>query len=170
MYMLIYNEKLHNIIQTVTSKAVLILDRFTEERKNVLDALRVELRKKDLIPIIFDFENPSTKNITETVSTIAKLARFVIADITDAKSIPQELREIVPGNPSLPIQPIILSTQYEYSMFKDFMDYPWVLKPYRYDNLIMLLESLDEHVITPAIGKAEEIQERRDAFDKEMQE
>jgi len=45
-----------------------------------------------------------------------------------------------------------------------------MLKPYRYDNLIMLLESLDEHVITPAIGKAEEIQERRDAFDKEMQE
>jgi len=50
-------------------------------------------------------------------------------------------------------------------MFKDFMDYPWVLKPYRYDDQVMLLESLDEHVIAPAIGKANEIQERRNDFD-----
>jgi hypothetical protein len=37
---------------------VLILGRFTEERKLVLDALREELRQRCYLPILFDFEKP----------------------------------------------------------------------------------------------------------------
>ena len=83
------------VIDTITSKAVLILGRFTEERKAVLDALREELRKRDYLPILFDFDVPATRDITETISLLARMARFVVADITDAKSIPQELAVIV---------------------------------------------------------------------------
>ena len=38
VYLLLHNEKLHGIIDTITSKVVLILGRFTPERKAVLDA------------------------------------------------------------------------------------------------------------------------------------
>src|SRR5262249_20430287 len=51
-------------------------------RKAVLDALRDELRHRNYLPILFDFEKPSNRDITETVSTLAHLARFVIADIS----------------------------------------------------------------------------------------
>jgi hypothetical protein len=134
----------------------------------VLDALRAELRNRGYLSILFDFDKPSSRNLTETVSTLAHLARFLIADITDAKSIPQELQRIVPSLPSVPVQPLLLSSQYEYAMFKDFLDYPWVLVPYRYDNLENLLASLEEKVIAPAETKAQEIEERRKALEKRM--
>ena len=89
-------------------------------------------------------------------------------DITDAKSIPQELQRIVPENPSLPVRPLILSSQYEYAMFKDFLDYPWVLTPYRYKSLEELLVSLEDEVIAPAINKAQEIEKRRRAVEQEL--
>ena len=168
IYLLTNNKKLRNLIDTITSKAVLSLGRFTPERKTVLDALRAKLRDYHYVSIVFDFEKPSSRTLTETVSTLAHMARFVIADITDAKSIPQELQRIVPENPSLPVRPLILSSQYEYAMFKDFLDYPWVLTPYRYKSLEELLVSLEDEVIAPAINKAQEIEKRRRAVEQEL--
>ena len=93
---MLHNEKIRDVIDTITSKAVLILGRFTDERKVVLDALREELRKRDYLPILFDFNVPATRDITETVSLLARMARFIIADLTDPSSIPKELEAIVP--------------------------------------------------------------------------
>ena len=36
---MLHNQKIRDVIDTITSKAVLILGRFTDERKAVLDAL-----------------------------------------------------------------------------------------------------------------------------------
>jgi hypothetical protein len=168
IYLLLNNERIRDVLDTITSKVVLILGRFRPERKAVLDALRLELGKHNYTPIIFDFDKPANRNITETVSTLAHMARFVIADITDAKSIPQELERIVPGLPSLPVQPIILSSQYEYAMFKDFLDYPWVLLPHRYTSSEDLISSLAEKVVGPALTKSREIEEKRRLIESEF--
>jgi hypothetical protein len=53
-------------------------------------------------------------------------------------------------------------------MFKDFLDYPWVLTPYRYKSLEELLVSLEDEVIAPAINKAQEIEKRRRAVEQEL--
>ena len=164
LYLLLDNQEIRDVVDVVTSKVVLILGRFTPERKELLDGLRSELRRLNWVPVLFDFDRPSNRNLTETISTLAHLARFVIADITDAKSIPQELQRIVPDLPSLPVQPILLASQDEYGMFADFGDYPWVLPPYRYDSTGELLSSLCERVVTPAAAKAAEIAERRRHF------
>ena len=128
IYLLLNNQKIRSVIDTITSKVVLILGRFTPERKIVLDAIRDELRKRDYLPVLFDFEKPASRDLTETVSTLAHMARFVIADITDAKSIPQELMAIVPNMPSVPVQPLLLASQQEYGMFEHFRNFPWVLR------------------------------------------
>jgi len=157
IYLLLKNERIRSVIDTITSKVVLILGRFTPERKIALDTIREYLRKRNYLPILFDFEKPANRDITETISTLAHMARFVIADITDAKSIPQELERIVPGLPSLPIQPLLLASEFEYSMFEHFKRYPWVLETYVYDNPETLIAELDEKVISPAEAKAKEL-------------
>jgi hypothetical protein len=157
IYLLLNNSEIRHVIDSITSKVVLILGRFTQERKAVLDGLREALRARNYVPILFDFDKPSNRDITETVSTLAHMAKFVIADITDAKSIPQELMAIVPALPSVPVQPLLLKSQREYGMFQHFTRFPWVLPVVLYESSDDLLRSIEEKVICPAEAKVKEI-------------
>jgi uncharacterized protein YjbI with pentapeptide repeats len=157
VYLLLRNQRLRHVIDTITSKVVLILGRFTDEQKAVLDALRDELRKRDYLPILFDFDKPANRDLTETVSTLAHLARFVIADLTGAKSLPQELQAVVPTLPSVPVQPLLQAEAREWAMFEHFPRYPWVLPICAYGCTEDLLAALAERVIAPAEQKAKEL-------------
>jgi uncharacterized protein YjbI with pentapeptide repeats len=150
IYLMLHNQKIRDVIDTITSKAVLILGRFTDERKAVLDALREELRKRDYLPILFDFEKPRSRDTDETITLLARMARFVIADISDAKSVLHELRAIVPDLPSVPVQPIILEMQEEPGMFDFYRNRPSFLPVHRYVSQEQLLSDLGEKVIRPA--------------------
>ena len=158
VYLLLDNQRIRDIITTITTKVVLILGRFTPERKKILDGIRAELRKCDYIPVIFDFDAPTTRTLTDTISVLAHMARFVIADITDAKSIPQELQRIVPNLPLVPVQPLLKSSEREYGMFDDFRRYPWVLPVFEYHSEAHLLSSLRENIVRPAEQKARNLQ------------
>ena len=161
IYLLLNNEKVRSVIDTITTKVVLILGRFTPERKAILDAIRDELRKRNYLPVLLDFEKPASRDLTETVRTLAHLARFIIADITEPRSIPQELQAIVPDL-AVPVQPLLLEgSTGEYGMFQDLRKYDWVLEVHRYDSLEGLLASLGDKVITPAEAKAKEWEKRR---------
>ncbi len=160
IYLLLNNQKIRQVINTVTSKVVLILGRFTPDRKAILDALRDELRKQNYLPVLFDFDRPRSRNFTETMKTLAHLARFVIADLTDPASIPQELQAIIPTL-AVPVQPVLLEGKSEYAMFVDFLKtYPWVLPVHYYTDQANLLASLKDHVIDPAECKAQELEKR----------
>ena len=108
IYLLLNNKGIRDVIHTITSKAVLILGRFSDERKPVLDAIRDELRKPEhsYLPIVFDFQPSTNRTTIETIKILANMARFVIADLTDARSVLQELQAIVPG-PSISCRPLI---------------------------------------------------------------
>src|SRR5258707_2792950 len=114
------NQNIRDVIDTITSKVVLILGRFTDDRKAVLDAIRDELRKRNYLPLLFDFEKPRNRDTDETITLLARMARFIIADVSDAKSVLQELRAIVPTLPSVPVQSIIVATQEEPGMFDHY--------------------------------------------------
>jgi uncharacterized protein YjbI with pentapeptide repeats len=159
VYLLLHNQKIRDVIDTITSKAVLILGRFTEERKKVLDALREELRQRKYVPIVFDFDKPASQTTDETITLLARMARFIIADISDAKSVLQELRAIIPDVPSVAVRPLILHPQEEPGMF-DFYNprlRPSVLETHRYNDLDQLIIDLGEKVIGPAERKVREL-------------
>lgn len=132
IHLLVRSKRIREAIDTIVSKVVLILGRFTPERKRVLERLRDQLRRKNYVPILFDFAVPNTRDLSETVATIAHLARFVVADLSDAKSVPHELTLIIPNLPSVPVQPIICAQERPFGMFEHFRRYPWVLKVIEY--------------------------------------
>ena len=136
---------------------MLILGRFTPERKIILDAIREELRKHDYLPIVFDFDKPSSRDTQETVTTIARLAKFIIADITDPKSIPQELVSIVETLPSVPVQPILEVGFEPWGMYDHIKRYSSVLDLYAYGDLESLLKSLEKMIIPQAEAKSSEL-------------
>jgi uncharacterized protein YjbI with pentapeptide repeats len=158
LYLLIHNEKLRKVIDTITSKVVLILGRFSEERKAVLDAMRDALRNRDLLPVIFDFAIPASRDVTETVKVLAGLARFVIADITDATEVRVELHSIIRDFPSLAVQPILLKGQPEFVSMQNLRRFPWLLPSFGYDTTEHLLANLDNCVVAPAEAKARQLQ------------
>jgi hypothetical protein len=157
IYLLINNARIRDAIDAISSKAVLILGRFAPERKATLDALRVALRNRNYLPIVFDFEKPRHRDFTETVSTLAHLSRFVIADLTDPRSIPQELTAIIPRLLSVPIRPLLRGTETEWAMFSDLKRFPQVISPFHYIDDQMLLASLDKDVIACAEQRVPEL-------------
>ncbi len=160
IYLLLHNDKLRRIIDTITSKVVLIIGRFSQTQKVVLDALRDELRKCNYVPVVFDFQQPRSRTTDETITLLARMARFVIADISDAKSVLQELRGFVPECPWIPVQPIIVADQEEPGMFDFIKRFPWVLEPHRYVDREELLNHLSDRVIAPAEAKVTELRAR----------
>jgi hypothetical protein len=115
------------MIETLTANTVLILWQFSAERKSVFDAMRDALKTHGYNPIHVNFATLSNRNQFDTVSTLAHLSRFIVADFTDTKSIPQELMAIIPSLPSVPVQPLLLASQQEHGTFEQMRCYPWVL-------------------------------------------
>jgi hypothetical protein len=142
VHMLLDNRTLRKCIDTVTSKLVLLLGRFSTTRTPALEAIREELRLHDLVPVVFDFEKPARRDLTETMSALAHLARFVVVDLTNPRSVPHELMRIVPGLPSVPVQPVLHVTDTEYAMFGHLQSYPWVQPVLRYRCLAELTAGL----------------------------
>lgn len=146
VYLLLRNEQLRNVIDEVSSKGVLILGRFGERKAN-LDAIRERLRERGYLPMLFDFAVPQQRDFTETVRTLAGISRFIVADLSDPSSIPQELQAIVPVL-SVPVRPIIQGDEQPYSMSADLNKYPWMIRePFRYHDREHLLDAFDEQVI-----------------------
>jgi hypothetical protein len=139
---------------------VLILGRFTPERKLVLDGIKKWLHLRGYVPVVFDFDRPSSRDFTETIVTLAHMARFIIADLTEPASIAKELEAIVPRL-AVPVQPILQASASLYSMFSDYWKYDWVLKIQRYRNLRHLSNRLLRSLVRVAEDKAKELTARR---------
>jgi uncharacterized protein YjbI with pentapeptide repeats len=162
IYLLLHNEKIRDVIDTIGKKGVLLLGRFTEGRMAVLERLRDKLRDLGFVPMVFNFDKPETKDFTETVRLLASLSKFVIVDITNPRSAPLELQATVPDY-MVPFVSILQQGEEPFSMFVDLQNkYDWVLQPVvGYPSVDRLIEVLEDKVVRPAEAKFNELLARR---------
>jgi len=162
IYLLLHNEKIRDVIDTIGKKGVLLLGRFTEGRMMVLERLRDKLRDLGFVPMVFNFDKPETKDFTETVRLLCNLSKFVIVDITNPRSAPLELQATVPDY-MVPFAPILQRGEQPFSMFVDLQNkYDWVLQPVvGYPSVERLIEVLEDKVVRPAEAKFNELLARR---------
>jgi len=160
-YLILANENLRDVIQTIGRRGVLLLGRFTPERKAVLDALRGALRARNYLPMMFDFVQPDGRSFTDTVVTLASMSRFVIADLTQPASVQHELAKVT-ANLSIPIAPIVQKGEVVYSMFDDyFVQHPeQVLAVLEYRDLDELIGALPRGLIERAEERCAELEGR----------
>jgi hypothetical protein len=158
VYLLLHNEKIRDVLDTIGLKGVLVLGRFTKKRKAVLDAIRNRLGELGFVPMIFDFQRPTQRDFTETIKTLAGLSRFIIADITNPKSSPLELQATMPDY-MIPFVPIIHENEKPFAMFRDLKQKygEWVLDVLEYDSVANLLKVMEKAVIKPALKMADQL-------------
>jgi hypothetical protein len=95
---------------------------------------------------MFDF--PDSRSNMETVGLLARLARFVVADLTDAKMVIDELLDLVPNNPNLPVQPILEKGR-PFPADLDQLRHS-MLPLFEYENESHLFASIESRVVVPA--------------------
>jgi uncharacterized protein YjbI with pentapeptide repeats len=162
IYLLLHNEKIRDVIDTIGKKGVLLLGHFTEGRMVVLERLREKLRDLGFVPMVFNFDKPETKDFTETVRLLCNLSHFVIVDITNPRSAPLELQATVPDY-MVPFAPILQQGEEPFAMFVDLQNkYDWVLRDViGYPSVDRLIEVLEDVVVKPAEAKFNELLARR---------
>ena len=147
---------LGKLLEAFSKSNVLLLGRFTEERKAVLDAIRnALLTSRTLFPVVFDFKKPTGRDLTETIMFLATSSRLIIVDLTDPSSVPHELASIVPTLPSVPVIPLIERKERAYALFEHLERYPWVMPIHIYDSVedvISTLPSLVDRAMSRIAG------------------
>ena len=155
IHLLLTSGGVRNMIDTISSKSILILGSSNFETKIVLDTLREGFRKQNYIPLLFDFEKNKIRDYMETILLLANMSRFIVVDLTYPETVIHELHNIIPYLPSVPIIPICQATNESPFMFTDFYKYSSVLLPViSYKNVEELLKHLNENIIIREIGRA----------------
>lgn len=102
----IHNPLIGDVVDVQITRVVLILGWYTPERQMLFDGIRVALRQCDYVPILFDYAFPTPHDLDETLVRLARVARFVIADLTCPMPLPADLFNFAHNLPSVPVQPI----------------------------------------------------------------
>jgi hypothetical protein len=148
------------VLDSATSKLVLILGSFAPGDKAVLDRLRASLQTQGLVAVTFDFDRPSARDYAETVLVLAGMSHFVVADFTNAREVRSEVLEVRRQYPRLPVVPIArsgadLPVTLLNSLSVDELD-----MLVRYEDEQDLEDKLQTSVVEPAERRIEEIAKR----------
>jgi hypothetical protein len=152
-------DALSHLINAGTDYLVLILGRFSRGSREVLDTVQKNCWSRGRIPLVFDFEGPRQRRLVDAVRVFACMAEFVIADLTNPKSVPLELDAIVPQL-AIPVVPLIKDGQVPFAMFADLRHkYPWVLPAFSYRTTRQIDRQFDA-VLEMVLTAKEAISER----------
>jgi hypothetical protein len=157
------SRQFRSLLDAFTQKFVLVLGRFVPEQMEVMTAIEGRLRELGFVPIKFDFERPTTRDLSEVLKSFAGLSRFIVAEISSPRSIPLELQAVVPEY-QIPLVPLLREGEVPFAMFTDLVSkFDWVLDTLRYSSVEGLMHSFDTAVVRAALEKADQLQRRRAA-------
>jgi hypothetical protein len=147
------------IMSILIKHRVLILGRFTGRRLAILKAIQSHLaaHPNRYIPELFTYSKPDYRDLIESIRGFASMSRFIIADLSEPKSLPSELEAIVPHFQSIPVMPIINRTGKPYATFDSIKRKPNVATILRYNNETQLMDKLDKEIVTVAEQKLQEL-------------
>jgi hypothetical protein len=104
--------------------------------------------------VVVDFDQPNNRDVMETVMTLAHMARFIVADISEPGTVIAELESIESSKlHSVPVQPILLSSSNQNSAawFQNIKRNLTIMLPiYTYSDLDDLRKNIYQKVIMPA--------------------
>jgi len=162
------NRTISLVVDEVQQRVVLLLGNFSDPNLDRLSQLQAALERRGFHPVIFNFDRPKSADYGETIRLLAGLAGFIVADMSDPRSVAMEMQLIAPEL-SVPIVPVIAADQEPLALFGDFFGkYDWVLPTYRYKDIASLVEELDKALIAPAQQKLREISERKAASSRRV--
>ena len=168
LHLLSSRQKMRAVIEALTGRVVLLLGNFGRTRKSLLLQVRKKLADLGYAPIVFDFPRPTERDLIETVSLIASMSRFVIADLTRPQSTPLEAMLIAP-NVMIPFAPIIREGETPFAMFGALQaKYDWILDTWRYRDAKHLIRTLEGNVIDKCEAKVRALVRRRRRADPAM--
>lgn len=82
----------------------------------------------------------------------------MVADLTDARSVLQELGSIVPVLPSVAVRLIIKKSEHEYGMLDYIRRYRSIVRnTYENEEVEEVIASIQENIIVPAEEKVREL-------------
>ncbi|MGP1347359.1 MAG: pentapeptide repeat-containing protein [Phycisphaerales bacterium] len=147
MRLVLDNKELGQIIDSLGSKTVLLLSRFSDGFAPELQMMREVLAENDLVPLIFDFDPPARKSNLQTIKIMASIARFAIVNISDPRSVPFEIAAIE-DIPKFPTQLIIREGEEPFGMLDGlYQDRPNIYPPIAYRSVDHLRELLNDTII-----------------------
>ena len=110
------------------------------------------------MPELFTFAKPESHDLVEAIIGFAALSRFVIADLSEPRSVQSELEAIAAHFQSVPIVPVINKSGREFATFESIKRRINVVKPtIRYRDIEDLLDKLDTEVVPRAEAKLAEV-------------
>ena len=147
LHELAYEDAFGRVVEALTAKFVLILGRFTDDRKPILDRLRRALRHFGYVPHLVDYD--CKQSWLHVVKTAAMCSRFVIADLTEPRSVPAEVVEILRLRETLIVAPIVQAGYDEPPIFGELRATGQLLTKYEYRDADVLIRHLATAVIEP---------------------
>ena len=154
----LYHSGLQKGVEQSSSPIVLILGRFFDSRKKIIEGMKEQLRSKHYIPVSLESPVPAPR-MKEFLLKLARHSLFIIADMTGAEDLFRSLVSIAPEL-QLPVQIIEESLSKEPALFQESGLYPMILPVYRYEGRENLLSRFAEKIISPGELKFKEMKEK----------
>jgi uncharacterized protein YjbI with pentapeptide repeats len=158
--LLLHNERSRLDVFDITLNTVLVIGRFSPERREVLAAIKEALRRSGYSPIVLDFHQPGSGDKNEMVKILGRMSRFVVADLTGDPRIAETLDAVVHFLPSIPIQPVGQAEEPRGGVESHYHKYRWVLPFWAFRDAGAVAALFAAEVIAPAEQKAAELRQK----------